>query len=145
MQMEFESREVALREDLQSDFKADLDGQLLLADVRHQKDLDHLRTKLRGDGSHEMATRTTMTHDPETPDEVRHDEQRSHPPPSSYPRRNLKRNMPAGTMGKRKCGGSGSAVLGTGRQDGRLKNVLPAFKLPALRLSPGDEQNGLEK
>lgn len=46
--MEFESREVALRDALESDFQADLDGQLLLAEIRHQKEIDALRLELGG-------------------------------------------------------------------------------------------------
>lgn len=48
LQMEFESREVALRDALESDFQADLDGQLLLAEIRHQKEIDALRLELSG-------------------------------------------------------------------------------------------------
>lgn len=42
---------MALREALRSEFQADLDGQLLLAEIRHQKDIDQLRAELNGGGS----------------------------------------------------------------------------------------------
>lgn len=47
-QMEFEQREVTIRDALQSEFQADLDGQLLLAEIRHEKEMDQLRTELSG-------------------------------------------------------------------------------------------------
>lgn len=46
--MEFEQREVAIRDALQNEFQADLDGQLLLAEIRHEKEIDQLRTELSG-------------------------------------------------------------------------------------------------
>lgn len=46
--MEFELREVAIRDALQSEFQADLDGQFLLAEIRHEKEMDQLRRELSG-------------------------------------------------------------------------------------------------
>eukprot|EP00752_Nemacystus_decipiens_P001485 g1459.t1 len=48
VKMEFENREVALRDALEADFQADLDGQLLLAEIRHQKEIEALRLELGG-------------------------------------------------------------------------------------------------
>lgn len=57
-----------MRDSLESDFQADLDGQLLLAEIRHQKEMDQLRVELVGrkEPSAETADRPMVVYSPET-------------------------------------------------------------------------------
>lgn len=76
-QVEFESREVALRDALESDFQADLDGQLLLAEIRHQKEIEQLRVELvrqEEPSGETIAAGPMVVYSPETPQREREDQ-----------------------------------------------------------------------
>lgn len=123
--MEFESREVALRDALESDFQANLDGQLLLAEIRHQKEIDLLRLELGCGGKAPSAEATAgaiVVYGAETPSCEEKGVGASgassfarFPPLSSRP---IQR-----TMGG--CAG------------GNLGRKLPVFKTPVQKSLPG--------
>lgn len=121
--MEFESREVALRDALESDFQADLDGQLLLAEIRHQKEIDLLRMELGGGKapSAGVAAGAIVVYSAETPQREGKGEGASGASSSarspSLSRHPLQRKM------------------GTG---GNLGRKFPAFKTPVQKSLPDD-------
>lgn len=120
--MEFESRQVALTEALESDFQADLDGQLLLEETRHQKEIDALRLEL-GCGkapSGEEAAGTIVVYNAKSPRCEEGSEGgcgvSSSARPPSLSRRPLQRRV-----------GSGAG--------GNLTRKFPVFKTPVRRAS----------
>lgn len=123
LQMEFESREVALRDALESDFQADLDGQLLLAEIQHQKEIDALRLELGGGKATlaEAAAGAIVIHNAETPRREEKGEGASGASSSarspSLSRRPLQRKM-------------GSSV------GGNLGRKFPVFKTPVQKPLP---------
>lgn len=132
LQMEFESREVALRDALQNDFQADLDGQLLLAEIRHQKEIDALRLELGGDKAPlaKAAAGAIVVYNAESPQyEAKGDRASSASSPArspSVPRRPLQRRM-----------GSGAG--------GNLGRKFPVFKTPVQKASPDVDSKNAQR
>lgn len=131
--MEFESREVALRDALESDFQADLDGQLLLAEIRHQKEIDELRLKLRDEKVplSEAAAGAIVVYNAESPRRHGGNGDGGSDGPSSarsplLSRRPLRRRM-------------GSGV------GGNLGRKFPVFKTPFQKSSPDAESKNARR
>ncbi|CAM9152087.1 unnamed protein product [Hapterophycus canaliculatus] len=137
VKMEFENREVAMRDALQSDYQADLDGQLLLAQIRHQKEIDRLRTELCGDRAcvREEGAETVDTDDPHNHfdggGETRSGDPSSTQTPSTS-RRLMRKKMDVRTTSA--VSDSGLAATPSAKQPG-LGRKLPVFKTPVQRHS----------
>lgn len=125
--MEFESREVALRDYLESDFQADLDGRLLLAEIRHQKEIDQLRVELVGreEPSAETAAGPMVVYSPETPQRER--EGQGTAASSSTARRP--------SLSRRPVQNPTAGVETT--PNGNLGRKFRAFKPPVQAVAPG--------
>lgn len=141
-QMEFENREAALRDSLQSEFQADLDGQLLLAEIRHQKEMDQLRMELRNDPESptDVTSKALVVYGGETTPSRRDDGSTKSPnpsnPPPSLPRHSVQRKMPLrGESGEGRCdtGVVGAAAV---RPKSGLLRKLPSFRTPAQKIPP---------
>ncbi|CAB1114152.1 unnamed protein product [Ectocarpus sp. CCAP 1310/34] len=141
VKMEFESREVALRDTLESDFQADLDGQLLLAEIRHQKEMNRLRVELAGSEkpTTEAKTSEIIVYNPETL-QCAGSGQRSSGASSftaspSFSRRHLhKMNIGEASGGNSGAGGVHVPTTPRGTQLGRK---FPVFKTPVQKKIPG--------
>lgn len=138
--MEFESREVALREALESNFQADLDGQLLLAEIRHQKEMEQLRVELGGGNapSAEAATSAIILYSTDTPRRGGTFDAPSSTRPPSLSRRPLQQKMGVGVAAGENssgAGGVGEVVTPSGKQPG-LGRKFPVFKTPVQKVSP---------
>lgn len=145
-QMEFESREAALRDALQSDYQADLDGQLLLEQIRHQKEMDRLRVELGGGKVciGEQAAGTVYTNGADTrcegAGESRSGDSSSTRTPS-ISRRPVRKQMNLGTACTVRD--SGWAAISSAKKPG-LGKKLPVFKTPVQKLSPDiDNRKGV--
>ncbi|CAM9308136.1 unnamed protein product [Ectocarpus fasciculatus] len=141
VKMEFESREVVLRDSLESDFQADLDGQLLLAEIRHQKEMDRLRVELAGreKPTTEEKTGEIVVYNPETPQRAGRGQlssgASSSTPSPSFPRRPLqKMNIGEASGGNNGAGGVHAPTTPRGMQLGRK---FPVFKTPVRKQIPG--------
>lgn len=142
--MEFESREVALRAALESDYQADLDGQLLLAEIRHQKEMEELRVEL-GDGkepSAEAATGAIIVYGAATPQRKEKGGGKLAPPSSirhpSLSRRPPQKKMDVGMAAAETSSGAGvvrELATPSGKQPG-LGRKFPVFKPPVQKMSP---------
>lgn len=143
--MEFESREVALRAALESDFQADLEGQLLLAEARHQKEMEQLRMELGGGkapSSAEAATRAVIVYSAGTPQrkgkgDGKFDATSSIRPPllSKRPRQQKMDVGVAADENSSDVGGAGGVVTPSGKRAG-LGRKFPLFKTPVRKVSP---------
>lgn len=139
-QMEFEQREAALRDALQSDFQADLDGQLLLAEIRHQKEMDQLRTELgRVEATPlKVAAGSIVVWNQQTPTGASEGRTNSDAPPTapypSVPGRSLHQkiqvNAAAGGRGRPGAAASGKPVV-LGKRS--------SFKTPAQKAALDDK------
>lgn len=145
LKLEFEGREETLRDALESEFQADLDGQLLLAEIRHQKEIDQLRAELsvRETPSAEAASGTMVVYsgDAQHKKKQGEDSSRVPPPGSSAPslsRRPLQSKNRVGSAAK----GKGAATIfkkaATASKKPRLGTKLPAFKPPSQKVSSDD-------
>ncbi|CAN0259132.1 unnamed protein product, partial [Ectocarpus sp. 13 AM-2016] len=141
VQMEFESREVALRDTLESDFQADLDGQLLLAEIRHQKEMNLLRVELAGSEkpTTEAKNGEIVVYNPETLQCAgrgqRSSGASSFKPSPSFSRRPLhKMNIGEPSGGSSDAGGVHVPTTPRGTQLGRK---FPVFKTPIQKQIPG--------
>lgn len=163
-QAEFEAREVAMTDVLRSEHEADLEGQLLLAEIRHQQNLDRLRAELTdsaiGSPSDEAAVRSIVPYQPGTnPSQTRVDgsvgaqsNSRRRTPPPSFARSirvtgsgnasNGDRLGDGGRRGVQGTSGSQRGLLGGGKCG--LAGKLPAFKVPMQKRSPGRDTNNGE-
>lgn len=131
--MEFESREVVLRDTLQSEFQEDIDGQLLLADIRHQKEMDELRTELTDGGtlSAEAAAGTIVVYKKETLSERSEVGGISNGPSTtspSLPRCSLQQKLPTRVASNDK-----NIIPPIGKAG--LARKLPVFKTPVQKVS----------
>lgn len=141
-QMEFESREVALREALQSEFQADLDGQLLISEIRHQKEVDQLRLELGGgEPSSKVAAGSLVVYSSETPQGQ--PEGASGPSSTRRPSRSRrplqqKACMSMATGGNRGAAGAGRVLTPSGKP--ALVTKIPAFKSPVQKVSLGENK-----
>lgn len=153
LKLEFESREEALRDALESEFQADLDGQLLLAEIRHQKEIDQLRAELsvRETPCMEAASGTMVVYTGDTPKEGGKGEGSSNAPPPSSPspslsRRPLQPKNRAGFAAEGKSvAASTSREAATANKKPRLGTKLPAFKPPLRAVSSNDHDKTAAK
>lgn len=148
---------------LRSEHEADLEGQLLLAEIRHQQDLDRLRAELTDSAivasSDEAAARSIVpyqpgTNPPQTTGDgsvgVQSNSRRCTPSPSFA--RGIRvtgsgdvssgyRVGDGGGRGVQRTSGSRRGLLAEGKCG--LAGKLPAFKVPFQKRSPGcDSKNG---
>lgn len=144
VQMEFENREAALRDSLQSEFQADLDGQLLLAEIRHQKEMDQLRMELGNDpvSPTDLTGKALVVYGGETTPS-RGDDGRTKSPNPSTPSPSLKRQSVQGKMPLRGESGDGRYVIGVVgasavRPKSGLTRKLPSFRTPAQNVPPSE-------
>lgn len=142
--MEFESREVALRAALESDFQADLDGQLLLAEIRHQKEMEQLRVELGGGKapSAEAATGAIIVYNAATPRRKEKGGCKFGAPssvgPPSLSRRPRQQKMDVG-MAAAEHSSDADCVGGVatpGEKQPGLGRKFPVFKPPVQKVSP---------
>lgn len=139
--MEFESREAALRDTLESDFQADLDGQLLLAEIRHQKEMDRLRVELAGSEkpTTEAKTGNIVVYDPETPQCAGRGQHSSgaasFTPSPSFSRRPLHKMNIGETSGGNI--GAGGVHVPTTPREAQLGRKFPVFKTPVQKQISG--------
>ncbi|CAM9176054.1 unnamed protein product [Ectocarpus sp. 6 AP-2014] len=141
VKMEFESREVALRDTLESDFQADLDGQLLLAEIRHQKEINRLQVELAGSEKPTTDAKTgeIVVYNPETPQCAgrgqRSSGTSSFTPSPSFSRRPLhKMNISEASGGN---SGADGVHVPTTRRGTQLGRKFPVFKTPVQKQIPG--------
>lgn len=140
--MEFESREAALRDSLQSEFQADLDGQLLLAEIRHQKEMDQLWVELRNDSvpPTDLTGKALIVYGGETTPSRRDGGSTKSPNPStsspSLKKQSVQRKMPLN--GESGNGKFDIGVVGTSavRPKSGLLRKLPSFRTPAQKVPP---------
>lgn len=136
---------------LQSEHQTDLEGQLLLAEIEHQKGLDRLRTELTRDAAGIPSSDATATsivlYQPGASrqgggaDEsagVASNPYRCTPSPSVSRRVGMTERGNA-SGGRVSGGGGGRGACGLGRRG--LVGKLPAFKMPTRKHSPGDDNN----
>ncbi|CAM9795518.1 unnamed protein product [Scytosiphon promiscuus] len=142
VKVEFESREAALRDALQHDYQADLDGQLLMAEIRHQKEIDRLRLELRGEKGfvQDPTTRTVTSSDAKSQCEEGGENTLGGPSSSQTPlasRRLVQKKMNAGAASA--LSDSKWVAVPSAKPPG-LGRKLPAFKTPIQKIS-GDLGN----
>lgn len=153
--MEFESREVALREALESEHRADLDGIILLAEIRHQKEMDQLRIELSSGGEPlfaEAATGALVVCSGGTPRGLRAGDSGSNADPSASspslsrpsPKKKMRVDVSAGRTGGaggggRGGGGGGGGVITPSEKLGLVRK-FPIFRIPIQKVSPGKDK-----
>lgn len=150
LKLEFESREEALRDALESEFQADIDGQLLLAEIRHQKEIDQLRAELsvREMPCAEAASGTVVVYsgDNTQPKERKGDGSSDAPrpycPSPSLSSHSSERKNRVGVAAEGKtAAASSSRNAATANTKPRLVTKLPAFKPPLRKGSRGDDDS----
>lgn len=146
LKLEFESREEALRDALESQFQADLDGQLLLAEIRHQKEIDQLRAELsvRETPSAEAASGTMVVYSGDAPQKDKKGEGSSHVPSPgstspSLSRRPLQPKNRVGLAAKGRGVATSLREAATATKKPRLGTKRPAFKPPSQKISSSDD------
>lgn len=148
-QGEFEAREVAMKAALQSDFQVDLEGQLLLAEIQHQKDIDRLKTELSGGdaAAPDAASAASVTvHRRVKITEVGGGGTGATVPPStplpSFPKRPLQDRTRVGVKVEENNREGVAGRGGGGSTEGRrgLIGKLPAFKMPVQKNSPCNDK-----
>lgn len=146
LKLEFESREEALRDTLESEFQADLDGQLLLAEIRHQKEIEQLRAALsaRETPCAEAASGKMVVYNGVTRQKDKKGEGSSDAPPPGSPSPSLSRRplQPKNRVGLAAAGSGVAASLREAAPESRktrLGTKLPAFKPPSQKVSRGED------
>lgn len=145
LKLEFEGQEEALRDALESEFQADLDGQLLLAEIRHQKEIDQLRAELsvRETPSAETAGGTMVVYSGDASQKEKQGEDSSrvpHPgaPTPALSRRPLQSKNRVGSAAKGKGSATSLKEAATASKKPRLGTKLPVFKPPSQKVSSED-------
>lgn len=152
LKLEFETREEALRASLESEFQANLDGQLLLAEIRHQKEIDQLRDELsvRETPSTEVASEKMVVYSGDASQKGGKGEGSFHVPPSGSPspsrsRRPLQPKNRVGLAAEGKGVAASLREAATASKKPRLGAKLPAFKPPSQKVLNGDDDGTAEK
>lgn len=149
--MEFESREVALRAALENEVQEDLDGQLLLAEIRHQKEMEELRVELGGckAPSSESKASAIIAYSVVTPQRKGKGKGKvgaaSSIRPLSLSRRPLQQKTGVGVAAGENssdAGGVGGVATPSGKQP-VLSRKFPVFKTPIQQVSTnvGDKKS----